>query len=75
MPISRRARSRIKPGREALPSSRTFRRAFGVGRADRILAVDACGVVLAAIQGLHAELARLDREIERLRRHTRPRPT
>jgi hypothetical protein len=32
-------------------------------------------VVLAAIQGLHAELARLDREIERLRRHTRPRPT
>jgi hypothetical protein len=61
------ARSKTAP-RAVLPSPQSFARAFGVGHSDRIQAVDACGVVLSSIQGLHSELMQLDREMARVRR-------
>lgn len=51
------------------PMAQDFKRAFGVGQDDKTIAtVDAQGVALAAIQGLHAMLKEKDAEIAALRR-------
>jgi len=51
------------------PSAQDFREQFGLGVDDRTIAtVDANGVALAAIQGLHAELEDRDTRIEQLDR-------
>ena len=51
------------------PMAQDFHEAFGLGTDDRHIAtVDADGVALAAIQGLHQKLEEKDAEIEELRR-------
>jgi hypothetical protein len=68
-----RSRSWSELVRRAIPAPDDFHRRFGVGRPDRIAPVDACGVMLASVQGLAGELDRLDREIRSLRREIRER--
>lgn len=49
------------------PTSQDFRAAFGLGPNDKTIAtVDADGVALAAIQGLHQLIEEKDRKVERL---------
>jgi endosialidase-like protein len=51
------------------PMSQDFHSAFGLGHDDKTIAmVDADGIALAAIQGLHRELMERDKEIAELRR-------
>jgi Chaperone of endosialidase len=50
------------------PMAQDFKRLFGVGQDDKTIAtVDASGVALAAIQGLHALVKEKDAEIARLK--------
>ena len=50
------------------PMAQDLHAAFGLGECDtRISGIDADGIALAAIQGLHQRLAEKDREIEALR--------
>lgn len=57
--------------RVAVPAPADFHRRFGVGRPDRIAPVDACGVMLAAVQGLAGEWRALAAEVRSLRRALR----
>jgi hypothetical protein len=51
------------------PVAQDFSTAFGVGYDDKTIAtIDADGVALAAIQGLHQMMQQQDREIARLKR-------
>lgn len=51
-----------------LPTPEEFSAAFGVGGDPHsIHAIDACGVTLAAVQGLHEQVQELDSEICALR--------
>ena len=54
------------------PMAQDFHAAFGVGEDDRhITSIDEDGVALAAIKALHAENARLRRELAAERAHDR----
>jgi hypothetical protein len=67
-----------EPTRHLGPMAQDFAAAFGLGQDDRhIFPLDAAGVALAAIQGLHglvqaqaARLEALDREVAALRGET-----
>ncbi|MBL8311083.1 MAG: tail fiber domain-containing protein [Burkholderiales bacterium] len=53
------------------PMAQDFKRLFNIGQDDKTIAtIDAQGVALAAIQGLHAMVKEKDAEIEALRRKT-----
>ena len=53
------------------PMAQDFKAAFGLGKTDKYIgALDASGVALAAIQGLHDEVQKKDAELETLRAET-----
>ena len=68
LPIQSWAYHEAPDTRHIGPAAQDFHAAFGLGGDDRRIAtVDADGVALAAIQGLHGKLAEREREIRELR--------
>lgn len=69
LPVTRWKYRSESPGVEHIgPTAQDFYRAFGLGASDRTIGtVDAAGVSLAAIKGLHALLKEQRAEIERLK--------
>ena len=59
------------PGRHIGPMAQDFREQFGLGTSETTINVmDSAGVALAAIQGLHEEVASRDAEIKTLRENS-----